>query len=194
MITPGVEVLGQLELENSLEKVHYTHLISIGNPRSLFTINRPDTKMPSSFEGHFKRILRLSFYDVESKHHLRLRQFPRIIPRRSHVRKAIGFFEKTRSDADGYTIHCWQGISRSAAFALGFLYLIAESEEEALRILKAVRPEAHPNQRIVELFDEALGSNLSAVNRLLHKDWIEKTKKELDLTEDSLLEELKSPE
>jgi predicted protein tyrosine phosphatase len=190
MMAEAVEVLSQLDLEGSLDKPHYSCLVSIGNPISLFTINRPDTHMPRAFKKHFKKILRLSFYDVEKKDHLHPRQFPKIVPTRAHVKRAIHFFNETKDHTNGYTLHCWQGISRSTAFALGFLYMITGSEKTAMMILKNIRPEARPHQGIVKMFDEELGCNLSVLNDEWRVEWIEKTKKELDLTADGLLEEL----
>ena len=190
----GVEVLGQIELEDSINGPHYPCLVSIGNPISLFTINRPDTKMPEVFRKHFRKILRLSFYDVEKKSHLNPRQFPKRVPRKADVRRAIRFFDKTKEETEGYTLHCWQGISRSTAFALGYLYMITGSEQEAMMILKNIRPGAHPHLGIVKMFDEELGCNLSSVNNELHQEWIGKMKEELDLTEDGLLEELQGLE
>ncbi len=194
MKAKGVEVLGQVELEDSINKPHYSCLVSIGNPISLFTINRPDTKMPKVFRKRFKRILRLSFYDVEKKSHLNPRQFPKRVPKKSDIRKAIRFFNQTKEHTEGYTLHCWQGISRSAAFALGYLFMITGSEEKAMMILRNIRPQAHPHPGIVRMFDEELGCNLSSVNNELDREWIEKMKKELDLTEDGLLEELQAVE
>ena len=189
---PLVQVFGQPELVQHLERggAHHTHCISIGNPPSLFCIPRPDTRMPPVFRRHFKQILRLAFYDVEEKRHLRPWQFPKRIPRRADVHKAIHFFRQTQGQASGYTIHCWQGISRSTAFALGFLYMLTNSEDEAKRLLQQIRPEAGPHQRIVEWFDDELGCNLSVVNAQIRNERIERWKKELDLTPDSLLEEL----
>jgi len=194
MKATGIEVLGQIELEKSINEPHYSCLVSIGNPLSLFTINRPDTKMPQVFKKRFKEILRLSFYDVERKSQLSPHQFPRKVPKKSDIRKAIQFFNQTKEHTEGYTLHCWQGISRSAAIALGYLYMITGSEQEAIVVLKSLRPEAHPHLGIVKMFDEELGCNLSSVNNGLHREWIEKMKLSLDLTEESLLEELKAVE
>jgi predicted protein tyrosine phosphatase len=190
----GIEVFGQIELETRINEPHYSHLVSIGNPISLFTINRPDTAMPRIFKKRFKKILRLSFYDVEKKSHLSRRQFPKRVPKKSDIRRAIQFFNASKGETDGYTLHCWQGVSRSTAFALGFLYMITGSEDTAVMILKNIRPDAHPHPGIVNMFDEELGCNLTSVNEILRKEWIEKMKKELDLTEDSLLEDLETVE
>lgn len=189
---PTVQVFGQPELVAHLERggSHHTHLVSIGNPRSWFGANRPDTRMPAIFRRHFRRVLRLTFYDVEKKGHLRPRQVPRRIPRRADVRRAIRFFRATRAEATGYTLHCWQGISRSTAFALGYLFLVTGSEEEAGRRLLAIRPDAGPHQAIVRWFDEELGCDLSRVNERIRKERLARWKRELDLSADALLEEL----
>lgn len=187
-----IQVYGQSELIAHLENggICQTHLISIGNPRRLFGKNRVDTRVPKIFHSYFDRILRLSFYDVEEKRHLTPRQYPKRIPIRRDVRRAIRYYNRTKHIATGYTIHCWQGISRSTAFALGFLYMITGSEEEAARQLQNLRPEAGPHQKIVRFFDRELGSNLAAVNERLRTARIEAWKRELNLDADNFLEEL----
>ena len=191
-MTVGVEVFGQLELVERLKahKPHYDHLISIGNPKRLFGAPQPDEAMPSLFKEHFRRILRLEFYDVEEKRHLRPWQLPRKIPSLSDVRKVIKFYRDTRNEASGYTIHCWQGISRSTAFALGILYLITGSEAQARETLKRIRPEAGPHQRIVKWFDQELGSHLQVENDRLRRERMETWKEELGFGEAADVEEL----
>ncbi|MBA7715417.1 hypothetical protein ES703_124461 [subsurface metagenome] len=117
---------------------------------------------------------------------------PKRIPNRSDVRRAIKFYRRTRQRTSGYTLHCWRGISRSTAFALGFLYLMTGSENEAKERLQEIRPDAIPLQLIVVYFDLELGCNLSKVNDAIRKERIEAWKRELDLAEDMLLEELPS--
>lgn len=189
---PSVQVFGQPELEKHLQVggEHHTHLVSIGNPRALFGPDRPDTRMPPQFRHHFAAILRLTFFDVEYRRHLPRRVYPKRVPRRSDVRTVLRFFEETRSHASGYTIHCWQGVSRSTAFALGLLYLLEGSEEVAARILMEHRPQAGPHRRIVSWFDAELGSHLIEVADTIRAERFERWKRELDLTDDSLLEEL----
>ena len=188
----GVQVLGQIELVDLLRSggQRYSHCISIGNPRQLFRRQKPDEMMPTIYKDHFKEILRLSFYDVEERRHLRPWQFPKKIPQRSDVRKVIKFYHRTRDNATGYTIHCWQGIPRSTAIALGILYLITGSETEAKNRLKRIRPSAGPHQRIVKFFDEELGCKLVTVNREIRQERLDLMKIEFDQIEDSLLEEL----
>ena len=189
---PPVQVFGQPELEAHLKTggAHHTHLVSIGNPRAWFVKNRPDSWMPKAFRQRFDAYLRLQFYDVEEKRHLRRRQFPKRIPTRRDVVRAIKFFERTKDEATGYTIHCWQGVSRSTAFALGYLYMLTGSERESADLLMTHRPQAGPHQKIVAWFDELLGSNLVAENERIRRERFERWKRELNLTEESLLEEL----
>ena len=190
MRAEAVEVLAQGELLSHIDEPHYNCLVSIGNPISLLSSNRGDTWMPEVFKKRFKKILRLSFYDVEEKAHLGKRQFPKIVPARRHVRRAISFFNKTSDSTNGYTMHCWAGVSRSTAFALGYLYMITGSEEEAMMILRNVRPQARPHQGIVKMFDDELGCNLTLVNDYLRREQVEKLKEELHISLDDLLEEL----
>jgi len=65
----------------------------------------------------------LRFYDVEKKHHLGPKQFIKRIPIKKDIRRIIRYYEKIRSEASGYTIHCWRGISRSTAAAFGLFYM-----------------------------------------------------------------------
>lgn len=186
---PGVQIFGQLELLDRLETGggHYSHCISIGNPGRGF--GRPDTVEPPGLRRHFRRVLRLAFYDVETTDQLGAMR-PRRVPRRSDVRRVIRFFRRTRGAADGYTLHCWGGVSRSTAVGLGLLYLITGSEQEAGGILRRIRPEAGPHRAIVRYFDELLGCRLTPVSDALRAEKLEKMRRELDLTADALLEEL----
>jgi len=74
---PGVQIFGQLELLERLESggVHYSHCISIGNPGRGF--GRPDTVEPPQLRRHFRKVLRLAFFDVEA-----LDQLGKMRPRR----------------------------------------------------------------------------------------------------------------
>jgi predicted protein tyrosine phosphatase len=186
---PGVQIFGQLELLEHLEagSAHYSHCISIGNPGRGF--GRPDTVEPPELRRHFRDVLRLAFYDVEAVGQLGAMR-PRRVPRRSDVRRVIRFFRRTRGEADGYTLHCWGGVSRSTAVGLGLLYLITGSEREAGDILERIRPGAGPHRAIVRYFDELLGCRLTPVSDALRAGKLEKMRRELDLSEDALLEEL----
>ena len=180
---PLVQVFGQIELVEHLQAGgrHHTHCISIGNPRSIFSRRSRDNAVPPIIKKNFDKVLRLNFYDVEEKRHLRWRQFPKRIPRRSDVKRLIRFFRATKDHASGYTIHCWQGVSRSTAVALAFLYMMTGSEEQAKSRLQAIRPEAGPHQRLVLWFDQELGTHLSEVAAEMRQERFDRWKAELNM-------------
>jgi predicted protein tyrosine phosphatase len=154
-------IFGQRELVDRLEQGHEptSHLISIGNPGKGVRGTGEDSCIPPVFQNHYKSILRLGFFDVEYRRQLRNSR-PKRVPMKRDVRKVIRFFRKTKSTASGYTIHCWQGISRSTAIALCLLYLIHKDESVSVEKLMEIRPEAVPHSRLVEFFDQIIGSHL----------------------------------
>lgn len=62
---------------------------------------------------------------------------------------------------DHLLVHCQVGISRSPAIALGILTERLGSEPAAFAELMRIRPEAVPNQHVISLIDQLLGSDLS---------------------------------
>jgi len=79
---------------------------------------------------------------------------------RSHVERAIEFGR----DRESLLVHCQVGIGRSTAIALAVLASRMD-DEDALRRLLEVRPEAVPNLHVVALADDILGrgGNLTRV-------------------------------
>ncbi len=98
-----VQVFRETELVERLESNGhvFSHCISIRNP---------DQQMPAAIRAAFKSILELKFYDVESADQLGPAQAIKRVPERRDVRGVVEYFRVTRSDASGYTIHCWQVI------------------------------------------------------------------------------------
>ncbi|MFW5890816.1 MAG: hypothetical protein ACOCUI_01200 [bacterium] len=182
-----IQILGQHELEKHINKGGkvYSHLISIGNPGK-GRKNRPDHILPKLFKQTFKSILRLEFYDVESKSHLVKGQKKRI-PQKRDVKKIIRYYNKTKNRATGYTIHCWRGIARSTAVGLIILYLMYKDEQKAAQKLAKIRRQAMPHKGMIEHFDNIMGTNLSNSREKLWKERIEIIRKEL---EEDLIEEL----
>ena len=160
-----IQVFGQRELFDHIQSGGEvaSHLVSIGNPGRGVRAEAEDAAMPALFKATFRECLRLEFYDVEYKRHLGPMR-PRRIPLRRDVRRAIRYFRRTAGSATGYTIHCWRGVSRSTAIALGYLYLIHGDEQLSVDELKRIRPEAGPHPRMVRYFDQVLGSDLSSKN------------------------------
>ena len=157
-----IQIFGQIELVQYIESGSETvsHLVSIGNPKSR-SMKRSDTELPPIFKKTFEKVLRQAFFDVEKKEHLGSMR-PKRIPMKKDVRKVIRFFNRYSDTATGFCIHCWRGISRSTAIALGYLYLIHKDEQKAVDELKKIQPEAAPHPGIVKYFDELLGSHLSS--------------------------------
>lgn len=149
---------------------HFSHCISIRNP---------EQTMPAIFKTAFRSILELKFYDVATADQLGPAQTIKRVPERIDVKGVIEFFKRTRAQASGYVIHCWQGISRSPAVALGVLYLITGSEEAAAKALNRLRPDSRPHQTLVRFFDEELGSHLTRVNAEILRRSLESLRGEL---------------
>jgi len=192
---PPVQVFGENELADRLRRGGEVgrFLVSIGNPRGFLSPKVPGTRVPPIFRERFERVLRLAFFDVDDVSQLG-RMRPRRVAERRDVERVARFFAETRASGGGWTVHCWQGLSRSPAVALGLLYLQLGDEGEAGKALRSIRPEARPLQRVVRLFDDVLGSRLSEVNEGIRAARIEEMRVELDLHEDALLEELPAAE
>jgi len=186
-----VQIFAEEDLVKHIEsgQKHYSHLISIGNPRRFFGGANPGQTMPLLFRRSFKEILRLEFFDVEIREHLGPMR-PKRVAMLKDVRRAIHFYRRTRNHASGFTFHCWSGISRSPALALGYLYLISGSESEAGKLLRELRPQAMPLRILVRYFDEILGCNLSIVNDEIRTERIAEMKRELMADVVELIEEL----
>ncbi len=188
-----VQIYGQTELEDHIKAGNSvcSHLISIGNP-GRFGKHQPDTRLPEIFKKTFSGILRLEFFDVLKKEHLGSMR-PKRVPLRKDVKKVIRFYNRTKETSTGYAVHCWRGVSRSTAIALGILYLIHGDEQKAIDELKRIRPEAGPHPGLVKYFDTLLGCDLSSKNDQLReirnremKEWFMNEIEEGDAT----LEEL----
>ena len=191
-----VQIFGQRELDTWIREGGDTcsHLLSIVNPEAARLRTGEEARMPPLFRKHFQKICRFRYYDVERKDQLNVNQKKRI-PEKRDVRRAINFFRRTREKADGYTIHCWRGISRSAGIALGYLYLIHGDEGRAPKELLKIRPLAVPHRGTVGFFDDLLGSHLSPYAENFYQRSLEEMKaafmEEIE-NGDALLEELES--
>ena len=166
-----IEVYGENELIDSIRKgkKHFSHCISIGNP---------DQPVPEVIKGHFTDVLRLSFYDVPSVDILSLGQIKRI-PELQDAKAVIDYYNKTKNFATGYTIHCWQGVSRSTATAMAILYLDEIKEENLKNVLLSIRPEASPHSLLTSFFDQILNTQLSKIGNEIREEKIKKWEMEL---------------
>jgi len=160
MIKP-VLVYGEPELADLVEAGEPLpdHLVSIGNPRVPWKPRERGTFLRPEFRASFRRILRLSFYDVSDRSRFRVPFLARV-PSRRDARRVVEFWRKTHEEATGYVVHCWAGVARSTAAALALLYLETGDADEAARLLRGVRPQALPNRLFVRQFDSVLGAGL----------------------------------
>ena len=125
-----------------------THLLSIANPGARI-------ERPRWFDG---KHLCLFFGDVVSP--ADAEQFGTMAPCLDHVARAVEFSRNAWHMPNGkLIIHCEYGASRSPGLAY---VLIADrlgpgSEEEALRRMFELRPNALPNKLVVDVGDKFLG-------------------------------------
>ncbi|MFA6504475.1 MAG: hypothetical protein WCT14_00160 [Treponemataceae bacterium] len=64
-------------------------------------------------------------------------------------------------------VHCYHGISRSAAVALGLLYLATGSEQKAIKQIMKQNSKVNPHKDILKYFDELVGSNFSDMDKAI---------------------------
>lgn len=103
--------------------------------------------------------LLLTFHDIESV------EDGFVAPTREDIRKVIEFAKDLPEEAD-LLVHCWAGISRSTAVAIGIACMHDRTPAEALQHIRDIREPTLkkgymvlPNRRIVGFFDEELGLN-----------------------------------
>jgi predicted protein tyrosine phosphatase len=149
-------------------------------PSHCISIRNPDEQLPRAIKDGFVSILELKFYDTDSVDHLGPQQTIKRIPELRDVKGIIEYVNRTKAKATGYAIHCWEGISRSPAVALGVLYMLLGSESAAESQLRNNRPTARPLSRIVALFDQALGCDLSKVSDKIRTDRLVAMKREIE--------------
>jgi predicted protein tyrosine phosphatase len=127
-----------------------THVLSILDP------DLPDPAAFRAYARHHRTTLR--FHDaIDPAPGL-------ILPGAAHVETILAFGrslapEAAASDACHLLVHCHMGISRSTAAMLMLLAQARPQEDEDALIarLRAIRPQAWPNLRMIELADDLLG-------------------------------------
>ena len=165
----GIQVFGEHELRDRIKagKGHFSHCISIRNPG--------ETLAPE-IEAAFCEVLELEFFDEERAEDLPKHAAERRIPGPGDVDRIIDFVRRAAGDPKltGFTVHCWRGISRSTAVALGLIYSILKDEERATKALMKIRPQSMPHTGIVRMFDKVLGSNLKPYRAKIHRYRLER--------------------
>jgi predicted protein tyrosine phosphatase len=140
-------VCGLHELDTACNP-HATHVLSILDP------GMPQPAPFAGWPAHAR--LELRFDDV-------IEETPGFeAPTTDHIAQVLEFGRSLQSERDGHLlVHCYAGISRSAA---SMYLLLAQARPdrapaELLAEVARIRPQIWPNLRMVELGDAALGRN-----------------------------------
>jgi predicted protein tyrosine phosphatase len=158
----SVEIHSQNDLVQLCKEKDFSDsiLISIGNPSSFFRLKRIDEKIPRIIKTSFRHVLRLKFNDIDKVIKLNGSRKTRI-PSKNDVEKAIAFYQKYKEKYEKLIIHCWSGISRSAAIGIAILYQIYLDEDKVIERLKEIRPQAMPNEIIIQYIDKIYNTNFN---------------------------------
>ncbi len=114
------------------------NLISISDPEN------PTFPQPPANVSHY---LDLRFHDINAP------EANLIPPDRSHIDQIITW---SRQYQEGMiVIHCGAGVSRSTAATLIFLCERGMSPEQAVTYLSLIKPKAHPNRLMLELYNNS---------------------------------------
>lgn len=74
-------------------------------------------------------------------------------PQREHLEQVFAF-TRDLTDEDRLLVHCYAGMSRSTAIAIGVLIQHGLAYDEAFKHVETIRPILMPNQMFIELIDE----------------------------------------
>ena len=163
-----------------LKEFMHTHCISITDPGH--------DMQPDALAG-FSEVLPLRFYDIEDVESASPdeRSF---LPEVKHIEQIVGYYERVRADADGFTVHCHAGVHRSTAVGLVLLDLQGREESLAKDLLLRAHPLPIPNRRLIGCADQVLSSDLSTVAEELRKRALKYIRDEIDIDRDDYLPEL----
>ena len=132
-----------------------THTISLLDP-DIERCDYLDFKLPVATEG--RRLQRYYFHDITCPDDLVIslteEQTP-VLANRQQIQEILKFTAHLTS-TDKLLVHCQAGCSRSPAVALGILCQHGLTPDEAMKYVLSIRPQAHPNEHVLTLFDEIL--------------------------------------
>jgi predicted protein tyrosine phosphatase len=128
----------------------------------IISILGPGSPVPPELQDLDKPVLALRFDDVVQG------EPGNVTPGDEHIRALIAFDAEAAAD-ERLVIHCAAGISRStAALAILLCARHPDREDEIFAAIRAIRPKAWPNARMVEIADRLLdrrGALISALRR-----------------------------
>ena len=173
----GLQIFSRDKLAQiiALGDKHYNCCISIGDKEDRL----------EEICDKFDHVLRLKFDDIIEKN-----EFQKRLPKKSHIRKVVRFYNKTKDLADGYTIHCYAGVHRSVAVGLILLYLMTGSESEAKEKLLKIKGLPLPNKRMIDIFDHMFKTNLKKESDELWQRGLDFMSDKIKINIDDYLEEL----
>lgn len=127
--------------EANLHKNRFTHCVSISDVGGEYHV--------SDFDGDIYKIkfLDIEFPSVSGPQYVHIEQLAK------HLREYI---EANENNTNRLLIHCFAGISRSAAVGIFFCLLQGKTVEEAFKELDEIRPMASPNRLMIRYIDDYL--------------------------------------
>lgn len=146
-------ICGLAELDHHVD-AGVTHVLSILDP------DHPDPETFRRWPLHHRTLLR--FHDVISE------RDDRQLPAKDHVEAVLRFGEELdRASPEHVLVHCHAGISRSSASVATLLARRRRQDlDEIFAEIRAVRPIAWPNSRMIAFADELLGHHGALVAAL----------------------------
>jgi len=126
-----LKICGYEELQHVIARWQPTHVLSVLNGMETLPGNHlfiEVSDIPRPMEGH-------------------------IHPARAHLEKVFEFTAKLTAD-DRLLVHCYAGMSRSTAIAIGVLIQHGMDSETAFDHVAAIRPILMPNEMFIQLIDE----------------------------------------
>jgi len=124
---------------NKLARAWPTHTVSLLDPDCDTTLVTPDGRWCRCF-----------FHDSTPRDRL-----SRTLASLEDIQRILAFTAELGA-ADRLLVHCYAGISRSTAVALGILCQHGLSPRQAMTVVRRLRPIASPNAHILALFDAVL--------------------------------------
>jgi len=181
-----IEVLSVYALMERLKNSSKIHnaCISIGDP---------GFETPDGLKENVKYLLELRFHDINKRNELDKNQNPKL-PSIYDIRKIIDFYNNTKDNCNGYTIHCHAGVHRSVAAAMIVLYMMNPDLEYVKDRITSIKAFPLPNKRLLNTFDRINKSSLSSLIKPFESRIREFLEGKLDINRDDYLDELDAVE